>query len=173
MYRLFCLILFSSLISLSVSGCDAQPSSAIATAKPLPERVVAPSLPARLAQQRSEKYIARIEVHTAEELDQLLNRAEQLFDSGGFESGKDAPIAFVLHGPEAKTLLKQNYQANKSLVDRVARLSAFNVVDVKVCRTWLGGESIGLDQLPPFIMTIPFGPAELDRLIEQEGYVYF
>lgn len=169
MYRLFCLTLFPLIISLAILGCDTQSSSTVATVKPSVERIV----PARLVQERGPKYVARIEVHTAEELDQLLNRAEQLFDSGGFESGKDVPIAFVLHGPEAKTLLKQNYQANKLLVDRVARLSAFNVVDVKVCRTWLGGESIGLDQLPPFIMTIPFGPAELDRLIEQEGYVYF
>lgn len=165
MYRFLYLIFLPLSMSLSVSGCGAELSSGTAAA-PI-------SSPARLVQEQHPKYVARIEVHTAEELDQLLNRAEQLFDTGGFEPGKDVPIAFVLHGPEAKTLLKKNYQANKSLVDRVARLSAFNVVDVKVCRTWMGGESIGLEQLPPFIMTIPFGPDELDRLTERAGYVYF
>ena len=117
--------------------------------------------------------IARIEVHTASELNGLLLRAESLFDSGALKPGIDAPVAFILHGAEAKLLLTENYQANKSLVDLAARLSAFKVVDIKVCKTWMGGEGIKESQLPPFIATVLFGVEEERRLMQQQNYVYF
>lgn len=117
--------------------------------------------------------LARIEVHTADELDGLLQRAEQLFDAGKVGSSVSNPIAFVLHGPEANSLLTKNYSAHKQLVDRAARLSAFKVVDIRVCKTWLGGEKLKVSQLPPFITFVPFGPAEERRLMEDQGYVYF
>ena len=108
-----------------------------------------------------------------DELNGLLLRAESLFDSGDLKPGVDAPVAFVLHGAEAKLLLSKNYQANKPLVDLAARLSAFKVVNIKVCRTWMGGEGIKQSQLPPFISTVRFGTEEEQRLMKQENYVYF
>jgi hypothetical protein len=81
------------------------------------------------AQQSPVKYLAQIEVHDADELTRLLLRAESLLDVGNFKVGMDTPVAFILHGPEAKSLLSMNYVKNKSLVDLAARLSAFQVVE--------------------------------------------
>jgi intracellular sulfur oxidation DsrE/DsrF family protein len=125
------------------------------------------------AQDSSAKYLAQIEVHTSKELYSLLSRAESLFDSGKFKAGVDTPVAFVLHGPEAESLLRVNYTDNKALVDLAARLTAFEVVDIKVCKTWMGGEGLDDSQLPPFIATVPLGPAEERRLMNEEDYVYF
>ncbi len=125
------------------------------------------------AQEPSPRHLAHIEVHSVAELNRLLLRAEQLFDSGKLKAGSDTPVAFVLHGAEAKSLLNAHYRENKPLVDLAARLSAFKVVDIKVCKTWLGGSGLNDDQLPPFISTVPYGPGEVKRLMEEESYVYF
>lgn len=128
----------------------------------------------RLAEdQQSPRYIARIEVNTAAELNQLLQRAEQLFDSGNFATGTDTPIAFVLHGAEARSLLRPNYQQNKQLVDLAARLSAFKVVEIRVCKTWMGGEGLDEAQLPPFISTVPLAANTQQQMLKEERYVYF
>lgn len=121
----------------------------------------------------SPRYLAQIEVHSTDELNHLLQRAELLFDAGKIRPGSDTPIAFILHGGEARSLINTNYRANKPLVDLAARLSAFEVVDIKVCETWLGGAGLDQSQLPPFIGTVPFGPAEQQRLLEQQDYVNF
>lgn len=118
-------------------------------------------------------YLARIELHSAEELNGALMRAEELFATDRFKAGTDAPVVFVLHGPEARTLLNKEYKLNKSLVDLAARLSAFQIVDVRVCKTWMGGEGLDENQLPPFIDTVPYGPEEKRRLLNDEKYVYF
>lgn len=119
------------------------------------------------------RYLAHIEANTFEELKHLLGRAAELFESGQFQVGKDNPIAFVLHGPEANSLLQKNYSKHKDIMDLAARLTAFGVVDIKVCRTWMGTQSLDETQLPPFVGTVPFGPAEHKRLKEEEKYVYF
>lgn len=125
------------------------------------------------AESESPKLLAHIEVHTVDELNQLLKRSEQLFDSGELISGKDTPVAFVLHGREASSLFNMNYKDNKALVDLAARLSAFEVVEIKVCKTWMGGKGLDESQLPPFVGTVPLGPAEQRRLLKEESYVYF
>ena len=119
------------------------------------------------------RYIARIELHTAAELMGSLRRAEMLQQQGSFKVGEDAPIAFVLHGPEAESLFASHYAENQALVNLAARLSAFNVVDIKVCEAWLGGKALDASELPPFVGTVPYGPAEEKRLLKQEQYVYF
>ena len=119
------------------------------------------------------RYIARIELHTAAELMGSLQRAEMLQQEGSFKVGEDAPIVFVLHGPEARSLFASRYAENKSLVNLAARLTAFKVVDIKVCETWLGSKALDASELPPFIGTVPYGPAEEKRLLEQKQYVYF
>ncbi len=125
------------------------------------------------AQETAPRYLARIELHKVEELQDALDRADTLFNSGNFVPGQDQPVAFILHGPEALALLKANYSQNKSIVDLAARLSAFKVVDIQVCETWMGNQLLSVDQLPPFIGTIPYGPQEKQRMLKEEGYVYF
>ncbi len=81
-------------------------------------------------------------------------------------------MVFLLHGEEAKTLFRQNYSANKRVVDLAARLSAFGVVDIKVCETWAGNNSLDTSRLQPFVGTVPLAPAEAQRL-KARGYTSF
>jgi intracellular sulfur oxidation DsrE/DsrF family protein len=102
-----------------------------------------------------------------------MQRAEQLHIKARIEGQEIDPVAFVLHGPEVRTLLSPNYENNKPLVDLAARLTAFEYIELKVCRRWMGGEEIDPALLPPFIGTVPWGAAEMERLMQDEGYIYF
>lgn len=120
----------------------------------------------------SGKYLARIELNTTTELLELLQRAESLGDKHASTSEFE-PVVFVLHGPEAKAFLKENYRSNKPVVDLAARLSALNWVRIDVCETWLGGNQLSIEHLQPFVGTVPSGPAETKRLVEEASYQYF
>jgi len=102
-----------------------------------------------------------------------LLQAEQLLADGALMAGEPAPVTFVLHGPEVRILLRQNYLANKPVVDLAASLSALGVVDIKACETWMGGNHISVENLQPFVGTVPYGPAEQRRLLEEDSYLYF
>tara|TARA_R110002072_G_scaffold141338_1_gene286587 strand:- start:76 stop:567 length:492 start_codon:yes stop_codon:yes gene_type:complete len=119
------------------------------------------------------RYLAEIELHTEAELFAALERSQALFDSGTLKLRSDQPVRLVLHGPEVFVLLLQNYQQHKQTVDLAAQLSAFGMVDVKVCETWMRGAKVNAEELPPFIGTVPFGPAEEKRLLEEEAYIWF
>lgn len=123
--------------------------------------------------QQSSRYLTRIELHTAGELMAALQRADHLYLSGEHQIGVDTPVAFVLHGPEARVFMTLNYAGNQALVNLAAKLSALDVVDIKVCKTWMGSATIDELQLLPFVGTVPYGPAEEQRLIDEEGFVYF
>lgn len=126
-----------------------------------------------LAQDGQSRYLAELEVHTAEEFKSILLRADQLLSQGALHPGAPAPVAFVLHGPEVRILLRQNYLQNKSTVDLAASLSALGVVEIKACETWMGGDGIAAAELQPFVSTVRYGPAEVRRLIEEENYLEF
>ncbi len=128
-----------------------------------------------LAQQSAEqnRYLAEIVLHTEEEFRGVLQRAEELLLAGEVEQQGQPQVAFVLHGPEVYLLLKQNYRDHREVVDLAARLSALGVVDIKVCRTWMGGNSVREEELQPFVTTVPFALAETRRLLEEEGYIRF
>ncbi|MEH6582631.1 MAG: acyl-CoA transferase [Halioglobus sp.] len=126
-----------------------------------------------LGQEGPPRHLAEIELHTAEELRGVLLRAEQLLANGAMVLGDPAPVTFVLHGPEVKILLRQNYLANKSTVDLAASLSALGVVEIKACETWMGGSGIAVDELQPFVGTVAYGPTEIRRLVDDENFLYF
>ena len=114
---------------------------------------------------------ARIQEHSAEEMLALLQRAEKI------ASGQDVyrtrePVMLVLSGDEIELFKRDNYRDNKALVDLAARLDAFNVIDVKVCRHWTGQRGIELTDLPPFIEGVSSADQESKRL-ESAGYAYF
>ena len=121
----------------------------------------------------SNNYVAAIELHTTAELHAVLLRADKLLAEGVALQGHPASVTFVLHGPEVRSLLRQNYLQNKSTVDLAARLSALGVVEIKACETWMGGNSVNPEELQPFVGTVNYGPAEIDRLIDEESYIYF
>jgi len=119
----------------------------------------------------SPAFIAQIEAHTPNEVSDILHRLETLLQNGqSFPS--NAPLALVLHGDEAGVFLRRNYQSNKALVDLAARLDAFDAVHIQICETWMRGASVSKSELPAFVETIPYGPAQEKALLEQ-GYEYF
>ena len=126
-----------------------------------------------IAQEDHPRHIAEIELHTADEFYRLLLRAEQLLSSGALAFNDPAPVTFVLHGPEVRILLRQNYLENKVVVDLAASLSALGVVDIKACETWIGGDGIAVEDLQPFVGTVAYGLAEINRLVEEENYLSF
>ena len=126
-----------------------------------------------LAQDVQTRYVAEIELHTAEEFYTVLLRAEQLLSDGALPLNAPAPVTFVLHGPEVRILLRQNYLDNKPTVDLAASLSALGVVEVKACETWMGGDGIAVEELQSFVGTVPYGPGEVRRLVQEENYLEF
>jgi intracellular sulfur oxidation DsrE/DsrF family protein len=112
-----------------------------------------------------------ISVHSIEELEVLFDRAEEVARRPRPVGGDDS-IVLVLHGPEVEFFAISNYDRYRSIVDRAARLDAFDVVDVKICRTMMQQYDIGADDIPAFIEQVPNGAVEVDRLT-REGYTYF
>ena len=117
------------------------------------------------------KAVLDISVHTIDELKVLLDRAEQLAMSPQLP-GETASVILVLHGPEVEFFSIDNYDRYKDIVDQAARLDAFDVVDVKICRTMMEIKGIPRNDIPSFIEQVPLGPAEVERLVG-EGYIYF
>lgn len=122
-------------------------------------------------------YVADIELHTTDEFSQLLDRAEQLLLDGDAltypEAREEAIVTLVLHGPVLNSLLRENYRQNKALVDQAASLSALEVIDVKACKSWMAHNGIDPARLHPFIKVVAYGPAEVERLVKERGYLYF
>jgi len=76
----------------------------------------------------------------------------------------------VLHGTEARRFLHHNYLDNQPLVDRAAKLQAFQRIELRMCETWMRANGVSRGDLLPFVDTIPLAPAEVERL-EREGYL--
>jgi len=130
-----------------------------------------PQVDTRSFVENSKNYVARIQVHTPEELESFLIRADEYVDKGA-KFPSDEPIAVILHGPELQVFDRKNYQKYKHIVSMAARLEAFNVIDVRVCEVQMQLDGVGRGDLPAFVDSIPFGPAEVDRLL-RKGYEYF
>jgi len=118
-------------------------------------------------------YLVRIDQNKPEEVEAALLRAEALYLESSPLLSSPRPIALVLHGPEVEIFFRENYQRYKKIVDLAARLSAFEVVDIKICRTRLRFLEQNKSALVPFVGTVAFGPDEIARLTEEEGYVRF
>ncbi len=117
-------------------------------------------------------YVARIHNDSPEEVADALKRAESLYLEGKLSELTD-PISIVLHGPEVEIFFKDKYDEYKNIVDLAARLSAFGVVNVQVCETQTGIMGRSRSSVHSFIGTVPFGPTEVKRLLNQQSYVYF
>ncbi len=119
------------------------------------------------------RYVADIELQTLDQFHQLLVRADELFLEGKASGDGDAAVIFVLHGPVLRSLLRQNYLDNRETVDLAARLTAFGVIDLKACRTWMRSASVNETDLQPFVETVSYGPGEVKRLVRESSYIYF
>ena len=124
-------------------------------------------------QDDSQRYVVDVELQTIDEFQQLLERAEQLLLDGTVSQEDPSEVTFLLHGPVLRSLLRQNYLSNKATVDLAASLSALGVIDIKACRTWMGGNGVDEEDLQPFIETVAYATAELQRLRRENNYLYF
>ena len=82
----------------------------------------------------------------------------------------DPPVVVILHGSEASSFTRAGYQSNRALVDKAALLDAYQLIDVRMCETWMNANGVQLDEIPAFIDVIPFAPEEI-RKLEAEGYL--
>ena len=115
------------------------------------------------------KYVFDVVIHKPEEMDKLLGRIEQL--SSTLPPAKEDPsLALVLHGPEIAFFTRNNYKKYMKLVDRAAALDKKGIIDVKVCDTMIRALDLEEAELPDFVDHVPYGPAEVDRLIQQ-GFI--
>lgn len=120
-----------------------------------------------------QRYVVDIELQTIEDLQQLLERAEQLLIAGQVPAADEAAVIFVLHGPVLRSLIRENYLDNKRTVDLAASLSALGMIDIKACRTWMGSNNVAESELQPFVETVSYGTGEVQRLVRERNYLYF
>ncbi len=132
-----------------------------------PVRLLQPAAPS----DTTKNYVAQIQLHTPEELESLFSRVDEYVEKGN-KFPSYAPIAVILHGPELQVFDRKNYQKYKHIVSMAARLEAYNVIDVQVCEIQIELDGVNKGDLPAFVDAVPYGPAEVDRLL-QKGYEYF
>lgn len=127
-----------------------------------------PTFQVEAENERTPGYVFGVTVSSAQQLDVVLNRAEDLREL--FNPDEHGKIAIVLHGDELQLFQKDNYSANQSLVDRARLLDEDNIIDIKACQTRMRQLDIKQSELPSFIEQVPFAPAEIERLQKQEGF---
>ncbi|MEP5566281.1 MAG: hypothetical protein ABJN62_00475 [Halioglobus sp.] len=118
------------------------------------------------------RYVADIELETEDDLSELLTRAGEMFLEGTVKQEQGA-VVLVLHGPVLNTLLRPNYAESQAVVNQAASLAALGVLEIKACRSWLGKNGVDASQLQPFVEVVSYGPGEVSRLVEDEGYIFF
>jgi len=113
-------------------------------------------------------YVFSVTVNSSQQLDVVLDRAEDL--RALFKPHEHGKIAIVLHGDELQLFQKNNYALNQSTVERARQLDQDNIIDIKACQTMMRVLDIEQNELPGFIEQVPFAPAEIERLQNEEGY---
>ncbi len=117
----------------------------------------------------ADQFVADISVHTVAELEVLLGRVEQLLERP--RGADEVPlVSVVLHGPEVDFFVLQNYEQYKDIVDHAAKLSALGGVEINICLTQMRVRGIEPDQVPAFLNQVPYGPGEVERLLN-EGFI--
>lgn len=119
----------------------------------------------------SPRYLALIKKNSPSEVEMLFLRASMLAERVDNLNAYD-PIVFVLHGDEAHAFRYRNQEQHKELIDLAERLEKSNVIDIRICETWMRANGVDRSELPEFVDTVPLGPAEEARL-RREGYIYF
>ncbi len=102
-----------------------------------------------------------------EDLVALMSTLEDQLDEG---LPMTDPVVVILHGSEAVPFTSTGYAGNRPLVDQAARLSAYRLIEVRMCETWMKENEVAPEDIPAFVKTVPFAPEEIRRL-DAEGYV--
>ena len=133
--------------------------------------VVLAWIPAALLGQQAERppgYVFSVTVSSAQQLEVVLNRAEDLREL--FNPDEHSRVAVVLHGLELQLFHKDNYALHSAVVERARELDRDNIIDIKACQTMMRRLDIDTHELPTFIEQVPFAPAEIDRLEREQGF---
>lgn len=117
------------------------------------------------------RYLALIKHNTPMEVEKLFSRAAMLAQDVETLQQYE-PIVFVLHGEEAHAFRQKNSMQYEKLVSLARQLEADNIIDIRVCETWMRMNGVEASELPDFIDTVPLGPAEETRL-RRQGYLWF
>ena len=119
----------------------------------------------------TKQYYASLELHSSEELMAFFKQAETLLDQAK-DTSNFQPVVVILHGPEIKYFERNVYAENKELVDLAAKLDAFGLVDIQMCRIRIGIDGKDPANFPKFIEVVPSGAASENQL-RQQGYIQF
>lgn len=111
-------------------------------------------------------YVQLIE-RSAEHLNQALLQAEQYAQANA--STLKAPVLVVLNGEEIAAFERKHYREQKQLVDLAARLSAFEIIEIRVCEKTLEERLVHRSELPSFLQPIKNGAAYLAEK-QRQGY---
>lgn len=117
------------------------------------------------------RYLALIKKNSPSEVEMLFQRANMLADQVDNLSAYE-PIVFVLHGEEAHAFRNRNMEKYKSLLQLAEELERRNIIDIRICETWMRINGVDRSELPAFVDTVPLGPAE-ERRLRKQGYLYF
>jgi intracellular sulfur oxidation DsrE/DsrF family protein len=101
--------------------------------------------------------------------DDLLTLLDDLDQALLADEPQSEPVVVVLHGPEAEPFIRSNYLDNRALIDRAARLQAFDRLDLRMCESWMERNGLDRGDLLPFVRPIPYAPEEVERL-RAEGF---
>lgn len=153
---------FAELVLLQGRDVGPQPHSVTPAAQG--DGVVAPRL------ETQSGLVADISVHSEADLEALLGRVEQLLERPR-KSGEAPLVSLVLHGPEVEFFALKNYAQYREVVDHAAKLAALGAVDISICQTQMRNLGIADDEVPAFLRQVPYGPGEVERLLDS-GYVY-
>lgn len=165
--NLLLLVLVAILFWVVVDAVLRQQQSSGPAQTPAPLRPALPGAVIPAPGEREPNRVADISVHSVEELEILLTRAEQLLERP--RSGAEGPlVSLVLHGPEVEFFALKNYQRYKPIVDHAAKLAALGAVDISICQTQMRAHGIGSQEVPSFLRQVPFGPDEVKRLLEED-----
>ena len=115
------------------------------------------------------RYLFNVSNHTPEELAELLQRAELIRETNA-EGYDELEIVLVLHGPDINFFRQENYEKHKPIVDLAAKLDAFDIIDMKICETSMSSMGVERSEVPAFIESVPYAPAEIRRL-QEDGYI--
>lgn len=117
----------------------------------------------------NKRYLFDVADHTYEEMESLLNRAREISELN-MDDYPDLEIVMVIHGPDIEWFSQKNMEKNHRLIDLAAKLDAFDIIDMKVCKKTMDDLGVSRDEIPAFIESVPYAPDEIKRLNEA-GYV--
>ncbi|HKK15282.1 MAG TPA: DsrE family protein [Gammaproteobacteria bacterium] len=171
------LLIFAIAFSL-LSACEkdenvtaGSPATVTASAEPEPVRreLSETTIPQRQFNIGNKRYLFDISDHTIEEMESLLSRAREISELN-MDDYSDLEIVMIIHGPDIDWFTRKNLERNHRLIDLAAKLDAFDIIDMKVCKKTMDNRGVKREEIPAFIESVPYAPDEIKRLNEA-GYI--